>query len=484
MQDNANRLSRLIIASFILVLIATNLVNYFTFGYQPGSGAGTDQTKDLERQQGTVSLPAALEPLGEVLEIMTTKYLDPLEVTDLVRGAIKGMLDALEDPQTGYLDPQELENLLLQTSGSFGGIGVRIIDVEEDVVVLETFPESPAAEAGIIPGDRIRFAAGIDLTGQGVSRAAELMRGEKGTEVEVVVERPGADEPINITLERDEIQVKTVSSRLIAPGTGYIRISNFDSYTGTDFEAQLQQLEGQGQLQGLILDLRSNTGGLVNEAIKVARHLVPEGEITSLVERDGKISDVHKSYTPGKPYPIVVLVNSETASAAEIVAGALRDRTGAGLVGEKTFGKATVQTLEMLSEGGGLKLTIAKYLTPSGIDLQDEGLEPDYYVEQPEALRYHRYFLPGQIDEGDYGFQVQLLQGMLEELGYSLKQNGLYDAVTVEAIKSFQANTGIPVSGVFDDLTWIHFREALEIRSRENDPQLQKSIEILNSQRS
>ncbi len=480
-QDNSKKYSKAIIVSFLILLFGTNLANYFTWGYRPESTPDGVNSGVVDDVPTIPELPSELEALGEVLDLLTSHYLEPVDFSELLQGAIRGMLETLDDPQTIYFDVKELENFMVHTMGSFGGIGVRIVEVEGDVVVFETIPDTPAERAGLYPGDRIRAAADIDLTGKGLNRAVELLRGPKGTEVTIIIERPGSDESMTVTLERDDIKAKTVSSRMLEPGLGYIQITSFDSFTGADFTAQLQSLERQEMLEGLVLDLRNNTGGLVDEAVKVARQLVPKGEITRLVERDGRVRTIHESNSSGKPYPIIVLVNGETASAAEIVAGALRDRVGSLLVGSKTYGKATVQGLEQLSGGNGLKITIAKYLTPSGIDLHGEGLEPDYEVEQSVALRYYSYFMPGRLEQGAYGMNVELMQNMLAELGYDLAQEGFFDASTVRALQSFQKSSGIPQSGIFDDLTWIHFREALVKASQENDPQLEKSVELVKN---
>ncbi len=478
-QEYSKKSHRIILVGFLIVLLGSNLVNYLMFGYAPSVQPDGDPQ---EKPEQTEALPETeeMEIFTRVLELLSDYYLNPVDRAALIRGAVKGMLKTLEDPQTSFYEAQELENFLVHTMGSFGGIGVRIVDVGQSVVIFETIPGTPAERAGLYPGDRIRSADGEDLTGQGVGRAAELLRGPQGTLVTVSIERPGAREPLTITLERDQVKLNTVSSRILEPGLGYIEISSFDSHTGANFTAQLQELKAAGGLeQGLILDLRNNTGGLVDESIKVAKLLVPEGEITRLVDRNEQIRDIHYSSAPPRPYPIVVLVNEETASAAEIVAGALQDRGAALLVGEQTYGKATVQHLEYLPGDSALRITVAKYRTPSGKDIDGQGLEPDFTVELSRALKYYRYFLPGRLEEGSYGMDVEMLQDMLAELGYPVEPAGYFDEATAAALAAFQEQAGIEASGLFDDLTWVELRVALDQASQNSDTQLQKGLELI-----
>jgi len=472
--------SKQTLLGFLLILIVTNLINYFIFGYDSPSEEAIQEPPVLDSPlpKGYVEL----ELFVQIMDHITEYYLEPVDLSALIHGAIDGMLNSLNDPQSTFFTASELENFLIQTSGSFGGIGVRIVDVGEDVVIFETIPGTPAEQAGLLPGDRIRRAAGEELAGQGVERAAELLRGLKGTSVTISVVRPGADEEMEITLLRDDIDMQTVSSKMLQPGIGYIRISSFDSGSGEDFASQFGVLEQQGLGRGLILDLRNNTGGLVDEAIAVAKLLVPEGEITRLVDRHGQARKIHYSNAPPRPYPIVVLVNEESASASEIVAGALQDRGAALLVGAKTYGKATVQHLEQLPGDSALRLTVAKYLTPAGKDIHGSGLLPDYPVDLTAALKYYRYFLPGRLGKGNYGEEVELLQDMLKELGYAVEPVGYFNQETADALALFQQESGLPETGYFDDSTWIKLREALEHLAADEDPQLLKAVELLGEE--
>lgn len=463
-------------ALFILLLVGSNLAAYYY-------GASRDVLPAQSGEEDDLAVPESLDEewniFIEVLEKLQENYLYPLDLSRVIRGAIRGAVEALEDPRSGFYDEQELENFLIQTTGSFGGIGVRIVEVDNEIVVFETIPGSPAASAGIFPGDRICRAGKQDLSGLGVERAAEILRGKKGSSVTLSIKRPGREKKLSLALDRDEIKVETVFSRWEEPGLGYIKITNFDSHTGASFTGRLHRLEKKGLRKGLILDLRDNPGGLVEEAVKVAKLIVPEGEITRLVGRGEEVRDIHYSNAPKKDYPIAVLVNEESASAAEILAGALQDRQSALLVGVKTYGKATVQKLDNLSGGGALLLTVARYLTPSGKDIDGKGLNPDVKVEIPDLLRYYRYFLPGRLSAGDYGPDVELLQQMLAELGYKTGSQGYFDKATAEALGAFQSTAGLKVNGEFDDATWLHLREDFEKIARDRDPQLRRAIKLI-----
>ncbi|NMD43032.1 MAG: S41 family peptidase [Firmicutes bacterium] len=467
-----------LMAVLLFVIIVGTGLAAFQLGLVRGaSSVESDPGFELDSPE---SLEEEWSIFKEVLERLQSSYLYPLDPVEIVRGAVRGVVEALGDPRTGFYDQQEFENFMIQTTGSFGGIGVRIVEVDSEIIVFETIPDSPAAAAGVFPGDRLCRAGGQLLTGEGLEHAAEILRGEKGSSVTLTIKRPGREEELELTLERDEVKVETVFSRWVEAGLGYIRIDSFDSRTGASFAGQLLLLETAGLRKGLILDLRDNPGGLVEEAVKVAKLIVPEGEITRLVGRGGKVRDIHYSNAQEKDYPILVLVNEESASAAEILAGALQE-SGAVLVGVKTYGKATVQHLEKLTGGGALLLTVARYLTPSGKDIDGKGLEPDVTVEMPSLMKNYRYFLPGRLSRDDYGADVKLLQEMLAELGYQCGREGCLDEATSAALDDFQTAAGLETTGEFDDLTWINLREAFEKIVRQRDPQLHRAVELLKT---
>ncbi len=464
---------------FLIILIGSNLVNYLYFNNREDVAVDDDTVPVIKYEPGKNTFDPEMLIFWEALNTLTKNYIVPLEAETLIEGAVEGMIKSVEDPQVRYYDKKRLEDFLAETRGTYGGIGVRIIEANGYIIVFETFSDSPADRKGMTPGDRIVKADGHDLVGKGIDRAVELLRGPSNTPVVITIKRPGSDEPIEVTVFREEIVVSTVSSEMLEDGLGYIMINSFDSNTASEFSQELRYLSEHGLRRGLILDLRNNPGGLVEQAVRIGEYLVPEGEIVRLIGRDDEVRSVYFSTATKKPYPIVVLINEESASAAELLAGALQDRDAALLVGETTYGKASVQQLEYLSGGTAILLTVAKYFTPSGHDIDKNGIIPDFKVEMPEVLRYYRYFHPGRLEAGDYGPDVEILQLMLQQIGFSVEATGYYDDQTTHVISLFQGTVDLERTGEFDDLTWINLREALDIASREQDLQLIEALDVI-----
>lgn len=416
--------------------------------------------------------------LLEVLSILEEGYFQPLDKRKMIQGAIDGMLKTLDDPYTSYLDFHSLEEMLIHTTGSFSGIGVEITEDEGEVLVLRVIPGTPAERAGLLQGDRIIEVDGKSLTGVSLDEAARLLRGPSGTHVELTIRRAGEGEPLALTIIRADIEMDTVFHSLIEDGIGYIRITNFDQRTGEDFARSLEFLESQG-LEGLILDLRNNSGGLLEEAIEVGQIIVPEGEITRMVDRHGQVLERYLSRGEKKDYLIIVLVNGFTASAAEIIAGALQDSGRAFLVGTPTYGKATVQYLKFLSDGGGLRYTIARYLTPKGQDIHRQGLQPNFEIELPEEYYLQYRPIPRNLEPGETGERVILLQKMLKFLGYPLEITGVFHEHTITALAKFQEENNLYPIGELDNTTREKLRSRLADKAREVDYQLLKAVDLI-----
>ena len=419
--------------------------------------------------------------LMEVYRILEKGYFQPLDRDLMFQGAVEGMIDSLDDPHTRYLSPASLEDMLIHTTGSFSGIGVEITEDEGEILILRVIGGSPSEEAGLIQGDRIIKIENKPTLELSLDEAARKLRGPSGTQVEITVKRSGRPDLFDVVLTRADIEMDTVFARRINHRFGYIQVTNFDQHTGRDFRFALEELERES-IEGLILDLRSNPGGLLDEAIDLGRTIVPEGEITRVVDRDGNVLDKHLSNAASKAYPIYVLVNEFTASGAEIVAGALQDSKQGVLIGEPTYGKATVQQLKFLSDGSGLRYTIARYLTPDGHDLHAQGLQPDYVVEQPEEYFLQYQSIPRELEPGDAGDQVVLLQNILKFLEYPLEVTGIMNGETIDALKLFQQTRGLQPSGLLDDLTRDQIRQVLQDRAEATDAQLQKALELLSAE--
>ncbi len=482
MEQNNKKIIFTLIVIFVLLLAATNLATYFLARGSDGSAAADAPATIIKYDPGNGAADPEMAMILETIEVITENYYTPIEREVLIEGAVKGMIDSIDDPQVRFYDPKDLDEFISETRGSYSGIGVRIIETQQDIVVFETFAGSPAARSGLAPGDRLLEADGNELTGQGINHAVELLRGPDGTSVEVLVKRPGADEPFPLSVGRAEIDISTVESEMLADGLGYIQINSFDSGTFNEFSGKFRQMEQSGLSTGLILDLRNNPGGLVDQAVEVAKMLVPDGEIVRLVGRNDEVQNIYYSNAEEKPYPIVVLINEDSASSAELLAGALQDRNAALLVGKTTYGKASVQQLAYLTGGNAILLTMARYFTPSGHDIHEHGIEPDFEVDMPEILRYYHYFFPGSLEQDDFGPDVEMLQMMLEQLGYNIKVSGYFDLQTSIALTAFQEDAGITSSGIFDDKTWVVLREALDRESRENDQQLNFAIDLFGKE--
>lgn len=321
------------------------------------------------------------------LRFIETQYVQDVDFTRLIDGAIEGMVKTLDDPHSVYLDPDMYALLKEHTEGSFGGIGVVMGFKDNKVTVMSVLEGTPGEAAGIRINDEIRAVDGTSVSEIQSEEVAMRIRGEVGTTVVLTIHRDG-EADFDVTITRDIIQVKTVRGELLQGenGIGYIRIASFSEHTATEFKETYDQLES-ASVRGLIIDLRENPGGLVTSCVDIADMIVPKGLIVSVVSKDGSKEEFHSELAETK-YPIVVLIDGNSASASEILAGALQDREAATLVGTRSYGKGSVQIVMPLYEEDALKLTIAKYYTPSGRSIDGTGIEPDVIVERdPNAVQ-------------------------------------------------------------------------------------------------
>ena len=322
-----------------------------------------------------------LKVFSDVIELIEREYVDEVDTKELIQKAIQGMVQSL-DPHSSLLPLEAYEDLQIDTKGKFTGIGIHITMQDGFVTVISPIEDTPAYKAGIKARDRI-----IKVNGEStrdLREAVKMMRGPKGTKVVVTILRERVKKPLEFELIRDVIPIQSVKSIQLEPGYGYIRLSNFTGTTTNEMEQALDKLENSDvPLKGLILDLRNNGGGLLNQSIKVSDLFLDEGKILSIKGRNKKNTKVFKASASGKArdYPLVVLINGGSASASEIVAGALQDHKRALILGTTSFGKGSVQTVETLRDGAGLKLTIARYYTPNDRSIQAKGIEPDIYLK-------------------------------------------------------------------------------------------------------
>jgi carboxyl-terminal processing protease len=349
-----------------------------------------------------IALPKKYSPYHKlniftrVLSYVENNYVENVDQDELIYGAIRGMLETL-DPHTSFLKPDQYREMKIDTSGQFGGVGIEVemrpaSDGSRDNVltVMSAIEGTPAAKAGLATGDQILKIDDAATHSMRMDDAVQKMRGKKGSPVSLTVVRPGAKgwkEPRIYNLTREIIKIDNVVAKSLEPGYGYIRLKQFSENSDRDIESALDRLEKDspgGKLRGLILDLRNNPGGLLDQAVRIADEFVDQGLIVRTEGKGGRIIDEEKAHSRGTRlgFPMVVLVNGGSASASEIVAGALQDHQRAAIMGTQTFGKGSVQTVIELDDGSALKLTIARYYTPSGRSIQEHGITPDITVEQ------------------------------------------------------------------------------------------------------
>ena len=324
--------------------------------------------------------------LSEVIDRIRDDYVDNTDDHELMSNAIRGMVGEL-DPHSAFMNAEEFEDLKIATAGNYSGIGVEVTIESDALTVIAPIDGSPAARAGIKPGDTILAIDGRPFRDERLGDAIDSIRGDPGTVVRLTVGREGAPQPLEFAIERALVSVHSVRYEMLEPGYGYLRISQFSETTGADAAAALRALQRKagGKLRGLVLDLRNNPGGVLDGAVEVSDAFLERGLIVT-AEGRSKESRFRMEAAPGDlagGAPVAVLINEGSASAAEIVARALRDNGRARLLGRKTFGKGSVQTVMPLADGQALKLTTSHYFTPSGISIHERGLEPDVPLPEP-----------------------------------------------------------------------------------------------------
>jgi carboxyl-terminal processing protease len=393
-----------------------------------------------------LTVPAAVEeepllPLDElrtfadVYNQIRAGYVEEIKDSTLLEYAIQGMLMNL-DPHSVYLTKDAFEDLQTNTSGEFSGLGLEVGMENGYVKIIAPIDGSPAAEAGLLPGDVILKLDNNPVKGMSLNDAIELMRGPKGSEIMLTIGRQGESQPFEVTLVRDTIKVASVRQRILEPGYGYIRIAQFQTHTGEDVNAALAKLKAKGPLKGLVLDLRNNPGGVLRSSVDVADLFMDGGLV---VYTEGRLANSDMRYE-ARPVddsdgaPLVVLINGGSASASEIVAGALQDHGRAVIMGTNSFGKGSVQTVLPISESRAVKLTTALYFTPNGRSIQASGIEPDIVVERAKvtALENSR-----QISEADLSGHLENANGAQERpprnsaAGLLSSDNQLYEALSL-----------------------------------------------------
>lgn len=372
---------------FIVILILTNVI---TFGLTNVMTLQFDNKVIIPKEEYEQLYTTYIKnsKVSYVEELIRKNYLRDVDDETLLEGKLKGLVQSLNDPYSQYLTVDEFQALAEQTSGTYGGIGVIVAPGDDNyITVVAPIEGTPGERAGLKTGDKIIKVDGVDYTAENMDAAVKVMKGKPNTKVTITImrkDKEGNNQTKDIEIVREIIRLVTVKSHLIDDKIGYIKITSFDEITYEDFKADLDELKKRG-IEGLIIDLRNNPGGLLNICADIADELLGEGTIVYTETKDGE----REYLTSDKDHihvPLVVLINEGSASASEILAGAIRDHNRGTLIGTKTFGKGVVQRIRQFEDGSGIKLTISEYFTPNGENIHGVGIEPDITVELPDDI--------------------------------------------------------------------------------------------------
>ncbi|MDE1548455.1 S41 family peptidase [Jeotgalibaca caeni] len=441
---------------------------------------GADETSDSPASMGAVEGAHNLEA---VYEIILNNYIEEVDEEDLVEGALQGMVNAIEDPYSQYLNVQESESLDESISASFEGIGAEIMSMNDQIIIVSPIKGSPAEKAGLLPNDVVLSADGESLAGMTATEAVNLIRGEKGTSVELEIQR--GSQTFKVEIFRDTIPIETVTYEIDEsnPEVGLIAVHSFARPTYDEIVEAVTALRDQGAGK-FIFDFRQNPGGLLDQAMMIGNMFVEDGEI--LLQTEEKEGNPQPIYASDEEFgdfqitePTVMLIDEGSASASEIVAGVLQEAADIPLVGTTSFGKGTVQSIYPLTADSELKLTVAKWLTPEGNWIHDEGIKPDYEVELPEYAFLTIIDTTAEYKLGEVSEAVLNVEKMLEAMDYTVTADGYFDEATISSLEEFQAEESLPVTGELTEDTAVAMVNRLREVIEENDTQYQKALEVI-----
>ncbi|ANS76063.1 peptidase S41 [Paenibacillus yonginensis] len=473
-----------LLGSSVLTLLFTGQLN-FAAGESRASTAGL--LSELSSGQSGSS-KADLSKLETALKLVKQNYYQDVDTTKLVDGAIQGMMNALDDPFSSYMSKETAQEFNSQIQGSFSGIGAEVSLENGKVVVVSPIKGSPAEQAGIRAKDVLLSVNGESLEGLSLNEAVAKIRGPKGSSVEIKVQRSGTSEPMTFTIKRDDIALETVYAKMTDDKIGLIEVTEFSLNTDQRFKDELTKLESQG-MKGLVIDVRNNPGGVLSVVENMAGLLVPKGK--TIVQVENKAGQREKMLSTGsstgKAYPVVVLTNKGSASASEILAGALKESAGAKLIGETTYGKGTVQQSydKEFGDGSLIKITMAKWLTPNGEWIHKKGIKPDIAVDQPAYFSVAPINKDTSLSYDSNSDDVKSAQTMLLGLGYKPgRDDGYFSKETVAAVKQFQVDHKLTESGSIDKQTAEQLEAALvqKIADPVNDAQLNRAYEEIRKE--
>jgi carboxyl-terminal processing protease len=469
----------------VAAMLVSSLLTLTLTGEWSFAGTGPLRSGSYADTAGTGS-KQNIKKIETALQLVQKNYVEDVDTNKLIDGAIDGMMNALEDPFSSYMAPDTAQQFSEQIEGSFTGIGAEVSMENGNVVVVSPIKGSPAEKAGIQPKDILLSVNGESFEGLSLNEAVAKIRGPKGTVAKVKVKRAGVANTLEFEIVRDDIALETVYAEMKDGKIGVITVTEFSLNTADRFKKELENLEKQG-MKGLIIDVRNNPGGVLDVVEAMSEQFVPAGKAIVQIEDKYKRRQQSVSKGSGKSYPVAVLTNKGSASASEILAGALQESAGAKLVGETTYGKGTVQSSysQEMGDGSLLKITIAKWLTPNGEWIHKKGIKPDVEVSQPD------YFMVAPINkEKTYkydmlGEDIKSAQTMLDGLGYNPgRKDGYFDKNTEKALKKFQTDQKLTANGVLDEKTAGALEASIiqQIRDPKNDLQLNRALEIMRKE--
>ena len=481
------------IAKVVAIVVAVAMIiTSFSFVFMLPGLFGMEGSVVYAATGDDADLDQELSSLKKYIEYIHEYYKDDVNYSQLIDGAYEGVIDSLDDPYSVYYEtPEEAENFIEAVTGEYVGVGLSLEDYNGQCRVVAPIAGTPADKAGVMSGDIITKVAGTSVASKTLDEIVSMMRGNEGTKVTIVVERSG--KALSFTLTREKIKTTSVNSKVIDGDIGYIQISSFDSDSNVEFKNALESLEKQG-IKSLIIDERNNPGGLTNVAMDIAAQLMPKGPIVYYMHQGEIVETYMANGDTDFDLPTVLLVNEGSASASEILAGALQDSKTATLVGTTTFGKGVAQQILEYPSGTNTKLSVEYFVTPNKNKIDHVGIKPDYTVQNTEnanaeelAQKYSDFAPMSEKVKpalGSTGLNVFGAQQRLAMIGYTVTASGTMDTATVDAVKKFQKENKLYSSGVLDFTTMNALEKATVeyITGTKNaqDLQLQKAIDLLN----
>ncbi|WP_246942684.1 S41 family peptidase [Bacillus pinisoli] len=469
-------------------LIVGSGATYFVldqFGQPSQTSIQLGKEEASEGVQGEATSAAGLEKVKQAYDLISDNYVEEVDSTELIEGAIQGMISTLKDPYSVYMDKETADQFNQTLESSFEGIGAEVSMMDGKVTIVAPFKDSPAEKAGLKPNDQVIKVDGESIEGLDLYEAVLKIRGEKGTTVKLDILRPGSTEVISIDVIRDEIPLETVYPEMKefqGKKIGYIEVTSFGEDTAPDFEKAVEDLEDKG-MEGLVIDVRGNPGGYLQSVEQMLKMFITKDKpYVQIEQRNGEKERYFSSITEKKPYPISVLIDEGSASASEILAGAMKEAGGYELVGKKTFGKGTVQQAVPMGDGSNIKLTYFKWLTSDGNWIHETGIEPTIPVDQPSYFYANPISIEKELTFDMNNEQVKNAQVMLKGLGFEPgREDGYFSKETETAVKAFQQSVGLEQTGVISKETAGKLQQTLveKVREPENDRQLETALKVL-----